>query len=94
MPNHAPRSSATSPEADTNFIPATVPFLRMANSIVTLPFFIIGAYGIKERALLGLEDLRDGPVRQERESREHTDKIEQAPTGAQATRVKEDFLIP
>ena len=42
MPPQAPRSRATSPEVETNLIPATVPSFRMANSIVTLPFFISG----------------------------------------------------
>src|SRR5438093_949405 len=47
IPPHAARSSETSPELPlstppANFMPCTLPFLRMANSIDTLPFFIKG----------------------------------------------------
>src|SRR5580658_2381180 len=48
------------------------------------------AYRIKERPLLEMEDLGNDPVRQESEPHENADKNEQTPTGAQATRVKED----
>src|SRR6266567_7272531 len=41
-----------------------------------------GAHRIKERPLLGMEDLRNDPVRQESESHENADKNEEAPTGA------------
>src|ERR1700679_2402284 len=40
------------------------------------------AHRIKERSLLGMEDLRNDPVRQESESHENGDKNEEAPTGA------------
>src|SRR5271157_1529672 len=49
-----------------------------------------GAHRIKERPLLGMEDLRKDPVRQESESHENADKNKQAPTGAQATGVEEE----
>ncbi len=50
-----------------------------------------GAHRIKERPLLEMEDLRNDPVRQESESHENADKNEQAPSGAQATGVEEEF---
>ena len=43
MPPHAARSNDISPVLSTSFMPAILPFLRIANSIVTLPFFISGA---------------------------------------------------
>src|SRR5260370_18244293 len=41
-----------------------------------------GAHWIKERPLLGVEDLRNNPVLQESESHENADKHQKAPTGA------------
>jgi hypothetical protein len=49
-----------------------------------------GAHRIKERPLLGMEDLRNDPVRQEFESHENADKNKDAPTGAYATGIEED----
>jgi hypothetical protein len=44
MPPQAPRSRATSPEVEINFISLTVPSLRMANAMVTFHFYIIGNF--------------------------------------------------
>src|ERR1700722_12156400 len=56
-----------------------------------LQFVKDSAYGIKERPFLEMEYLGNDPVRQESEPHENADKNEQTPTGAQATRVNEDF---
>src|SRR5260370_17799878 len=55
-----------------------------------LQFVGDGAYRIKGRPLLEMEDLWNDPVRQESESHEDADENEKAPTGAQATGVEED----
>src|SRR5260370_21666609 len=55
-----------------------------------LQFVGDGAYRIKERPLLEMEDLWNDPVRQETESHEDADENEKAPTGAQAMGVEED----
>jgi hypothetical protein len=49
------------------------------------------AYRIKGRPLLEMEDLWNDPVGEELESHENAYENEQAPTGAQATGVEEDF---
>src|SRR5712692_6884851 len=55
-----------------------------------LQFVGDGAYRIKERPLLEMEDLWNDPVRQESESHEDANENEKAPTGAQAMGVEED----
>src|ERR1700736_4221325 len=57
-----------------------------------LQFIRDGAYRIKGRPLFDMEDLWNDPARQESEHHEDADKNEQAPTGAQAPGVEENFL--